>query len=60
MRRQERTLDELDKVVKGKHRDEKIIVCLYKLEENVLSLRNDLQLATGTVISSRTVLETVI
>jgi hypothetical protein len=31
MRRRERTLDELDKVVKGKRRDEKIIFCLYKL-----------------------------
>jgi hypothetical protein len=40
MRRRERTLDELDKVVKGKRRDEKFIFCLYKLEESVLSLIN--------------------
>jgi transposase len=38
---------------KRKRRDEKITFCLYKLEE---SLRNDLQLTTGAVISSRTVL----
>jgi hypothetical protein len=36
----QRILDKLDKVVKGKRRDEKITFCLYKLEENVLSLRN--------------------